>query len=111
MAPLILVVATASILVAETHEVKLERDLPAKMRDGAILYADICRPRAEGTFSVLLSARRITSKDGVDVCLKATARGYVVVIQDVRRRYASEGEWYPFKHEANDGYDTVEPEG
>jgi predicted acyl esterase len=78
------VVATASILVAETHEVKLERDVPAKMRDGAIVYAEICRPRAEGTFPVVLSARRITSKDGVDVCLKAAARGYAVVIQDVR---------------------------
>jgi len=35
-------------------------------------------------------------------------RGYVVVIQDVRGRYASEGDWYPFIHEAEDGYDTVE---
>ena len=35
-------------------------------------------------------------------------RGYVVVIQDVRGRYTSEGEWYPFRHEEADGYDTVE---
>ena len=40
--------------------------------------------------------------------LKAAARGYVVIIQDVRGRYTSEGEWYTFKHEPNDGYDTVE---
>ena len=32
----------------------------------------------------------------------------MVVIQDVRGRYTSEGEWYPFKHEIEDGYDTVE---
>ena len=32
----------------------------------------------------------------------------MVVIQDVRGRYASEGEWYPFKHEVDDGFDTVE---
>jgi uncharacterized protein len=32
----------------------------------------------------------------------------VVVIQDVRGRYTSEGEWYPFRHEQNDGYDAVE---
>jgi predicted acyl esterase len=31
-----------------------------------------------------------------------------VIIEDVRGRYASEGEWYPFKNEMNDGYDTVE---
>ena len=35
-------------------------------------------------------------------------RGYIVVIQDVRGRYTSEGEWYTFKHEIEDGYDTVE---
>src|SRR5699024_11856853 len=34
--------------------------------------------------------------------------GYVVIIQDVRRRFASEGEFSMFKHEAKDGYDTVE---
>ena len=32
----------------------------------------------------------------------------MVVVQDVRGRYTSEGEWYPFKHETDDGYDTVE---
>jgi putative CocE/NonD family hydrolase len=29
-------------------------------------------------------------------------------VQDVRGRYTSEGEWYPFRHESADGYDTVE---
>jgi len=29
-------------------------------------------------------------------------------VQDVRGRYTSEGEWYPFRHESQDGYDTVE---
>ncbi len=38
----------------------------------------------------------------------AAARGYLVVVQDVRGRYTSEGEWYPFKHETDDGYDTIE---
>jgi putative CocE/NonD family hydrolase len=35
-------------------------------------------------------------------------RGYVVILQDVRGRYTSEGEWYPFRHEQADGYDSVE---
>ncbi|HKV55573.1 MAG TPA: CocE/NonD family hydrolase [Candidatus Binataceae bacterium] len=35
-------------------------------------------------------------------------RGYVVVVQDTRGRHASEGEFVPFVHEANDGYDTIE---
>jgi hypothetical protein len=40
--------------------------------------------------------------------LRAAARGYVVIAQDVRGRFTSEGEWYPFKNESLDGYDTVE---
>jgi putative CocE/NonD family hydrolase len=35
-------------------------------------------------------------------------RGYVAVMQDVRGRFASQGEWYPFAKEAPDGYDSVE---
>lgn len=31
-----------------------------------------------------------------------------MIVQDVRGRYTSDGEWYPFKHESEDGYDTVE---
>jgi hypothetical protein len=38
----------------------------------------------------------------------AAARGYAVVAQDVRGRYGSGGEWYTFKYESQDGYDTVE---
>ena len=45
---------------------------------------------------------------GVDFGLRAASQGYVVIIQDVRGRYTSEGEWYPFRHESQDGYDTVE---
>src|SRR5438552_3160823 len=36
------------------------------------------------------------------------AAGYVVIRQDVRGRFDSEGEFYPFRHEAEDGYDAVE---
>src|SRR5204863_6443585 len=39
---------------------------------------------------------------------RGAALGYVVIIQDCRGRYTSEGEWYAFKHESDDGYDTVE---
>ncbi len=34
--------------------------------------------------------------------------GYLVVVQDVRGRYTSDGDWYVFKNESNDGFDTVE---
>ena len=92
----------------EPYAVVFESNVPVKMRDGVTLRADIYRPAADGSFPVLLQ-RTPYNKDGDHgFGLKAAARGYIVVVQDVRGRYASEGEWYTFKHEANDGYDTVE---
>jgi putative CocE/NonD family hydrolase len=78
------------------------------MRDGVKLRADIYRPDAEGKFPVLLKRTPYDKGRGVEFGLKAAARGYVVIFQDVRGRYASEGEWSPFTNESNDGYDSVE---
>jgi putative CocE/NonD family hydrolase len=78
------------------------------MRDGTILHADVYRPKADGTFPVLLERTPYDKSGSSAFGVKAAARGYVVVVQDVRGRYASEGEWYPFKNETNDGFDTVE---
>jgi putative CocE/NonD family hydrolase len=36
------------------------------------------------------------------------ARGYHVVLQDTRGRYGSEGKFYPFVHEREDGLDTLD---
>jgi putative CocE/NonD family hydrolase len=36
------------------------------------------------------------------------AQGYVVAVQDVRGRWSSDGDFYPFRHEAADGAATVE---
>jgi len=78
------------------------------MRDGVTPRADIYRRKAEGKFPILLQRTPYDKRGGVDFGFKAAARGYLVIIQDVRGRYASEGEWYAFKHESDDGYDTVE---
>jgi predicted acyl esterase len=43
---------------------------------------------------------------GPAFAFRAASCGYVAIIQDVRGR--SEGEWYPFRYEARDGYETVE---
>jgi putative CocE/NonD family hydrolase len=96
---------------APSYEITIEQGVETKMRDGVILKSDIYRPRADGQFPVLLE-RTPYDKNG-DVgsdsfASKAAAKGYVVIVQDVRGRYSSEGEWYPFLHESNDGYDTIE---
>jgi len=90
------------------YEVTVERGVAAKMRDGITLSADIYRPRADGKFPVLLVRTPYDKTGEMNFGLRAAARGYVVISQDVRGRFTSEGEWYPFKNESQDGYDTVE---
>jgi uncharacterized protein len=80
------------------------------MRDGVVLYADIYHPAAAGRFPVLLERTpydKAVDKE-IDIGERAAAQGYVVIVQDVRGRYTSGGEWYPFRYESQDGYDTVE---
>src|SRR5882672_2133781 len=95
-------------MAAENYEVTVERNAAAKMRDGVTLRADIYRPKAEGKFPVLLVRTPYDKTGTISFGLKAAARGYVVIAQDVRGRFESEGEWYTFKHESQDGFDTVE---
>jgi len=108
---LLLALFISPLLAAENYAVIVERDVSAKMRDGVTLRADVYRPDADGRFPVLLK-RTPYNKSGSghenEFARKAASRGYIVIMQDVRGRYTSEGDWYPFVHEANDGYDTVE---
>ncbi|HLR54856.1 MAG TPA: CocE/NonD family hydrolase [Pseudogracilibacillus sp.] len=91
----------------------IEKNVPATMRDGTILYADVYRPAEEGKHPVLLSRIPYGKHDPfyshryLDTN-RLVENGYVVIIQDVRGRFASEGEFSMFQNEAKDGYDTVE---
>ena len=93
---------------ADQYPVTYERNVAVSMRDGVKLKADIYRPKADGKFPVLLQRTPYNKDNDFDFGSKAASEGYVVVVVDVRGRYASEGEWYTFKHEPNDGYDTIE---
>jgi putative CocE/NonD family hydrolase len=88
----------------------VQHDVPMKTRDGLTLYADIYRPNSAGKWPVILMRTPYDKSVGwaVGPVYKMVPRGYVVIIQDVRGRYTSEGEWYPFRHEQVDGYDAVE---
>jgi putative CocE/NonD family hydrolase len=92
------------------HKVKIDLNVRVPMRDGVKLSADIYRPDAEGKFPALL-LRTPYSNNAQDEIADSkwyAERGYVVVNQDVRGRYDSGGEFYAYKNEANDGYDTDE---
>jgi putative CocE/NonD family hydrolase len=83
------------------------------MRDGTTLYADVYRPEVPGRYPVILTRTPYdkdnygTRVDSLDP-IRAAREGYAVVIQNVRGRYNSEGKFYTFMNEIEDGYDTVE---
>ncbi len=88
-----------------------EVDVSVRMRDGTVLRADTFRPLQGGPFPTLVY-RTPYGKDGAvkdDATVrKAVARGYAVVVQDVRGRYASDGAFDPYRQEGRDGFDTIE---
>ncbi|MDN3016087.1 CocE/NonD family hydrolase [Paenibacillus sp. BSR1-1] len=91
-----------------------EKNVPAVMRDGTTLYADVFRPEGEGKYPVLLQ-RTPYNRTFLPLTtmvldpIAAAHQGYVVIIQDVRGRFDSEGDpFYIYKNEYNDGYDSVE---
>ncbi len=102
------VFAASPLRAAESYAVTVETSVSTKMRDGVTLRADIYRPKADGKFPVLLQRTPYNKTNGIRFGLRAAARGFVVIFQDVRGRYSSDGDWYTFRHESDDGYDSVE---
>jgi uncharacterized protein len=90
----------------------IEKNIPVTMRDGVKLFADVYRPDSGAEYPVLLT-RLPYNKEiqkvvnfSFDV-LRAVQAGYVIVVQDARGRFTSEGEFRPFFDEAEDGADTI----
>ena len=99
--------------MAEAYSVKFESNLELPLRDGTKTYVDVFRPDADGSFPGLLQRTpydksSVGSRGGTLDAVMAASRGYAVAIQDVRGRYNSEGEFYTFVNEINDGHDSVE---
>ncbi len=97
------------------YDVAIRKNVMVAMRDGVKLAADIYLPAvgnevAAGSFPVILERTPYdkTSPRNVTNGKYFARRGYVTVYQDVRGRFASEGEWYAFAKEAPDGFDTVQ---
>ena len=91
----------------------VERDVAVPMRDGVVLRADVYRPAAPGRFPTLVYRTPYGKDDllesGSEPTLSRAPRaGYALVVQDVRGRYRSDGEFRPYHQEGKDGYDTVE---
>ena len=99
--------------MAAPYSIKVDFNVPVPMRDGATLYADVFRPDAAGRFPALITRTPYdktspANRTGTLDVVRAAMNGYAAVVQDVRGRYASDGEFYTFVNEINDGYDSIE---
>jgi putative CocE/NonD family hydrolase len=99
--------------VAQTgRPVTVEFDVPARMRDGVVLRANVYRPAGDGPWPTLLTRLPYAKDNPAEMPwldpVQTTRKGFMVVVQDTRGRFASEGTWHPLRFEREDGYDTVE---
>ena len=82
------------------------------MRDGVVLRANVYAPSGGGPYPVLLSRQPYGKDVNINPVyadpIRLAAAGYLVVMQDVRGRYASDGVFEPGECEFDDGYDTVQ---
>jgi putative CocE/NonD family hydrolase len=99
---------------AVTSRVVVERDVVIEMRDGVVLRADVYRPAGDEPVPALIERTPYSKSNGRYVGgllfnpLDAAQRGYAIVVQDVRGRFSSGGEWEPFVNESADGHDTID---
>ncbi|WP_218836318.1 CocE/NonD family hydrolase [Halorarum salinum] len=101
---------------AQTGQLVEKREnVEVEMRDGRILRADVYLPpqaNQRGGIETLVT-RTPYNKAGYGGTAEYFAqRGYAVVVQDVRGKFESDGDFYPYRSEGNaeaaDGYDTIE---
>jgi len=98
--------------VVARRDVIVQHDVEAAMRDGVVLRANVYRPADDGRYPVLLSRQPYNKDVNINLMyadpVGLAARGYIVVMQDVRGRYASGGKFTPSDQEFEDGYDSVQ---
>ena len=83
------------------------RTVMVPMSDGVQLATDIYLPQAQGPFPAIILRTPYGRGVGMSIFAKLFAqRGYAFVVQDVRGRYGSQGQWYAFHNEGPDGEDT-----
>ena len=106
---LLLVTLSAAATSAQTlYRVRIQQGVSVKMRDGVLLVADVFRPVSDEKFPVLLQRTPYNRSGDIRTANELASHGYIVVLQDTRGRFASGGEFYPFRNESADGFDTVE---
>ncbi len=105
------VVALVLGIPQPAHRVQVQRNVMIPMRDGTDLAADIYRPASPGAFPVILTRTPYNKRNPAQryefIGELFASQGFVYIVQDVRGRFDSGGEFYPFINESTDGVDTI----
>ena len=101
---------TQQLLSPAAHEVRVLFDVKMKTRDGVRLSNDVYLPRAPGPFPTVVTRTPYenSSENFMNLGMFFAQRGYAAVLQDTRGRYDSEGTFYPWRSDPDDGDDTFE---
>ncbi|MGI8406411.1 MAG: CocE/NonD family hydrolase [Thermomicrobiales bacterium] len=102
-------VLPANDLSPSVHKTCIIHDLLSSMRDGVKLAMDLIRPVEDGAYPVVLVRtpyNKVLARNPFYEDL--ATRGYIVAIQDARGRSNSDGEFFPYRDDRADGFDTVE---
>lgn len=75
------------------------------MRDGVRLATDLYLPSTAGPHPAIIVRTPYNKNEGKLIGEFFARYGYVVAVQDTRGRHKSEGDFYPFRREAEDGVD------
>ncbi|WP_341720645.1 CocE/NonD family hydrolase [Micromonospora sp. FIMYZ51] len=98
-------------LGARDNSITLDADVRVHRRDGTALSADVYRPSGPGRHPVLVMRtpydKRVAQSYWYAPPTWYAAQGFAVVVEDVRGRHRSDGEFVPLDNERDDGVDLV----
>ncbi|HEX8331258.1 MAG TPA: CocE/NonD family hydrolase [Segetibacter sp.] len=77
------------------------------IKDSITLATDVYKPKGQGTWPVILIRTPYNKDQNQMDGTFFSSKGYVVVIQDVRGKYKSTGQFIPFINEIEDGIITM----
>ena len=100
-------------LAADPPPYVVEKNVMVPMRDGVRLghgrlFPGQGRRQTGGQIPRHSGAHSVQQGNSLDCPSPFVKHGYVVVFQDTRGRYASEGVWHMMTDDVNDGYDTAQ---
>ncbi len=92
----------------QNSHIIIDKNMKILMKDGIPLATDIYRPCGNEQHPVILIRTAYRKESQSSVAEYYAQQGFAVAIQDARGRFSSPGEWMPFVHEGEDGYQTIE---